>query len=156
LTRPAVSPHLASILALCALEVHGAPRTGAKRLAAEGRMGDVLVAINGVPLGFQGPLNPDGEPYPLRHPDGSPDLGRFTDRIVTEFTPDGAGWLPWLGARRYPVPPGTLVDVRHRDGGEHLGQPVGEDLSAAEDWGWSLDEAEQPNRGDIVAWRLSA
>jgi hypothetical protein len=37
---------------------------------------------------------------------------------------DEDGWIEWAGGEM-PVANGALVDVRHRDGAEHLGQPSG-------------------------------
>lgn len=78
-------PRLASAIAWAALDLNGAPKTGIKRLEIESRLGALLVVANGGPLGFRGPLNPDAEPYPLRKPDGSPDLGRYANGVMEEF-----------------------------------------------------------------------
>lgn len=50
---------------------------------------------------------------------------------------------------RFPVPAGTLVAVRHRDGEIHPGICVGQD--EAEDW--SVDET-NAHDGDIMAFMV--
>lgn len=60
-------------------------------------------------------------------------------------------WILWAGGS-CPFAPGTLVDVRHRDGRTHYAAPCGADLSAAEDWSHG-DELGLANPGDIVAYR---
>lgn len=126
---PKVSPYLAGALTLAALEVLKAPRTGRKRWEAESWLGEVLVAINGVPLGFQGPLNPDGEPYPLRLPDGSPDLGRYTADVLSRYPePDPVLTLPEALARYSDVLNAAEI------------APTGDDFNALLDLAEAADE----------------
>jgi hypothetical protein len=69
----------------------------------------------------------------------------------TGLQPAADGWLAWNGGE-CPVPAGTLVDVRHRDGDEFLGVSAGDpDEVVAEDWSIS-DKQSHP--GDIVAYRI--
>lgn len=56
-------------------------------------------------------------------------------------------WIEWTGGPM-PVPPGTLVDIRHRDGDEYLDQAAGSRF--CEKW-----THEGEFIGDIVAWRLA-
>jgi hypothetical protein len=64
---------------------------------------------------------------------------------------DPYSWFPWSGGA-CPVPAGTLVDVRHRDGDEFLGVSAGDpDEVVAEDWSIS-DKQSHP--GDIIAYRI--
>lgn len=58
-------------------------------------------------------------------------------------------WINWNGGE-CPVPEGTLVDVKHRDGHEYCGVPAGMPVRA-ETWTHSDDE----HPGDIVAYRVS-
>lgn len=58
-------------------------------------------------------------------------------------------WIVWAGGTM-PVPAGTLVDVKHRDGCEHLGVEVGERGVYAEDW------SHDGSSGDIIAYRIAA
>lgn len=61
--------------------------------------------------------------------------------------PSNDGWIEW-NSGDCPVPKGTLIDVRHRDGEEFLGVAVLMDIPC-QDWeyDWSC--------GDIIAYRLS-
>lgn len=56
-------------------------------------------------------------------------------------------WIAWAGSSTAPYAVGVLVDIRHRDGMEYLGVPVGE--SQATRW------RHISSTGDIVAYRLS-
>jgi hypothetical protein len=58
-------------------------------------------------------------------------------------------WIEWTGGAM-PVPFGTKVDVRHRDGDEIVDE-AGVLGGYAEDW--SID-VENPEDGDIVDYRV--
>lgn len=73
---------LLSALVEIAREVNGAPATGRKRLEADGKMGRLLVAINGAPFMWKGLLTPDRPPYPL------PGVDPYVTAALEEF---GAG-----------------------------------------------------------------
>lgn len=57
------------------------------------------------------------------------------------------GWIAWAGGE-CPVPFGTLVDVKHRDGDVYLKRPAGV-TGGAGDWSHTNDN------GDIIAYRVS-
>jgi|TARA_R100000081_G_C4808655_1_gene169445 hypothetical protein len=59
---------------------------------------------------------------------------------------DGDGWITWTGGER-PTPLGTLIEVKHRDGGIYK-EPCGECYSQ----NWHSGGRESP--GDIVAYRV--
>lgn len=59
--------------------------------------------------------------------------------------PDAEGWIKWEGGE-CPVPKGTHVDVRHRDGDVFLNQRA-EASDYAEDW------TQEDHNGDIIAYR---
>jgi len=59
---------------------------------------------------------------------------------------DEDDWITWAGGER-PIPLGTLVEVKHRDGGIYK-EPCGEYYS--ESWQHSIDK----HPGDIVAYRV--
>ena len=58
-------------------------------------------------------------------------------------------WIEWKGGE-CPVPKGTLVDVKHGDGSEHLNEPAGVALSAASSWG----HHDGHTYSNIIAYRL--
>lgn len=67
-------------------------------------------------------------------------------------SPDADGWIEWSGGA-CPVPEGTLIDVRYRDGEELLGIPAlisAQWREASPDF-WRNDECNV----DIVAYRLA-
>lgn len=64
-----LSPRMSTLLVHAALALQGAPKTGAARMEAETRMSDVLLAINGAPFMWCGPLSPDKPAYPLPETD---------------------------------------------------------------------------------------
>ena len=55
-------------------------------------------------------------------------------------------WIEWKGGK-CPVPEGTRVDVRFRDG------DIDED-SMAGIWNWDWQPGPTPNAGDIIAYRV--
>jgi hypothetical protein len=75
---------------------------------------------------------------------------------MTQDTPSIAAsegdWIEWKGGR-CPVRSGTLVDVRHRDGGASLNVPAGHYTKAwrdAEHRFW----ASENHHSDIIAYRI--
>lgn len=83
--------------------------------------------------------------------DGAGYFKLVADRLEAKAEPQPApsndGWIEWNGGE-CPVPKGTLIDVRHRDGEEFLDVAALIDLPC-QDWeyDWSC--------GDIIAYRLS-
>lgn len=69
---------------------------------------------------------------------------------------DPAQWLPWGGVvaegKLYPVPEGTPVDVRFRNGSLAYNLPVGERSASAEYWRYG-NEVKHTMSNDIVFWR---
>jgi hypothetical protein len=61
---------------------------------------------------------------------------------------DADGWIEWHGGE-CPVPHGTLVDVKHRDGSIYYGHHAGEYGGACD---WSHERDQLPF--DIIAYRL--
>lgn len=61
------------------------------------------------------------------------------------------GWIEWLGGE-CPVPMGTLVDVKYRDGGEASCVPAGKFVSGGR---FAVEWDHSGVNGDIVAYRLA-
>ncbi len=55
------------------------------------------------------------------------------------------GWIEWGGDAECPVPDGTKVDIKFRDGDVFFGENT--------NWDWSWDEDEQGG-ADIIAYRV--
>lgn len=83
--------------------------------------------------------------------DGAGYFKLVADRLEAKSEPQPApsndGWIEWNGGE-CPVPKGTLIDVRHRDGEEFLGVSALMDIPC-QDWEYEL------SCGDIIAYRLS-
>lgn len=74
---------------------------------------------------------------------------------LIQFARDNAvaKWTEWEGGE-CPVPVGTLVDVRHRDGVEFFAQPAGTNGGPGK--GHAQDWHDDDSDADIVAYRISA
>lgn len=64
-------------------------------------------------------------------------------------------WIEWAGGVRPPVPIGTRVDVRYRNGETAFDVPAGAADDAAEDWTHGHNGGPAPSPYDIVAYRLA-
>jgi hypothetical protein len=124
------APELAEV----GLQLHGT--WGSKSQAAldaYGKLGDVLVEINGAPLMFRGPLNPDAPVYPEQGaeapapPADPPLFAVIADMLAYQAEQfDGDAWFARCGtatvgpfgskaeAKEYAVRPGWTVE--HREG----------------------------------------
>lgn len=71
----------------------------------------------------------------------------LAERGVRRGLPDADGWIEW-GGGDCPVPKGTLVDVKHRDGEVYFNVLAGIP-GCAEDW-----THEHTNKRDIVRYRM--
>ncbi|AXQ69945.1 hypothetical protein HOU03_gp323 [Caulobacter phage CcrSC] len=62
------------------------------------------------------------------------------------------GWINWEGGPM-PVPHGTLVDVKHRDGETHTEQYAGSIEGAAAEWHHGDNLGSPTDPADIIAYR---
>lgn len=62
-------------------------------------------------------------------------------------------WIKWDGGD-CPVPIGTIVDIKHRDGREYFNESAGMPGSHCENWSHDED-FENIFSGDIIAYRVS-
>lgn len=88
-------------------------------------------------------------------------VGTLMNELPTATVPDAGGWIAWDGslfdpdteAPYTPVPRGTLVDVRFRDGVKYERVPAGEILSENRDAASTFWKNEGQGN-DIVAYRV--
>lgn len=65
--------------------------------------------------------------------------------VVEVPPPSTNGWIPWSGGEM-PIPEGTVIDVKHRDGDIHRSKPAGGNFNVRWDHIGSF--------GDITAYRI--
>jgi len=65
----------------------------------------------------------------------------------------GDGWIQWNGGE-CPVPAGTPVQVRFRDGGEFEGSALKSWCTFEEHWRIGIEHDQTPCAEDIVAYRI--
>lgn len=102
---------------------------------------------------FYGRLNELSGQILDRHADKTPKHYTIADELQPGAAPVPSAvparrWIDWLGGEM-PVPPGTTVEVKYRDGGSGFDK-AGRDGGLAESW------SHDGNGADIVAYRVVA
>lgn len=80
------------------------------------------------------------------------ELRAIADKMDSMGGETDGGWIPWYSGE-CPVPRGTLVDVKHRDGEVYRRVPAR--YAAFEGNGSAYDWEHDGSVGDIIAYRVS-